>query len=43
MAERFAAQGAEPYATSPAEFKAILAADIEKWGAVVRASGAKVD
>ncbi len=42
-AERFAAQGAEPYATSPAEFAAVLAGDIEKWGAVVRASGAKVD
>ncbi|WP_326539483.1 Bug family tripartite tricarboxylate transporter substrate binding protein [Pseudorhodoferax sp.] len=43
MVERFAAQGAEPYATSQSEFTAILAADIEKWGAVVRASGAKVD
>lgn len=43
MAERFAAQGAEPYATSPAEFARILAADIDKWGAVVRSSGAKVD
>ncbi len=43
VAERFAAQGAEPYATSPAEFAGVLAADIEKWGAVVRASGAKVD
>lgn len=43
MAERFAAQGAEPYASSPAEFKAMLAADIEKWGTVVRASGARVD
>jgi tripartite-type tricarboxylate transporter receptor subunit TctC len=43
MAERFGAQGAEPYPTTQAEFASILAADIEKWGAVVRASGAKVD
>lgn len=43
VAERFAAQGAEPYATSPAEFATVLAADIQKWGDVVRASGAKVD
>jgi tripartite-type tricarboxylate transporter receptor subunit TctC len=42
-AERFAGQGAEPYATTPAEFAALLAADVEKWGAVVSASGAKVD
>ena len=41
--ERFAGQGAEPYATTPAEFAALLAADVEKWGAVVSASGAKVD
>jgi tripartite-type tricarboxylate transporter receptor subunit TctC len=42
-AERFAAQGAEPYATSPAEFAALLRADVEKWGTLVRVSGAKVD
>jgi tripartite-type tricarboxylate transporter receptor subunit TctC len=43
VAERFAAQGADPYPTSTAEFATTLASDIEKWGAVVRASGAKVD
>jgi len=43
MADRFAAQGADPYATTPAEFGAILASDIDKWGGVVRTSGAKVD
>ncbi len=42
-AERFAAQGAELYPTSPAEFAAVLAADVDKWSEVVRASGAKVD
>ncbi len=37
MVER-GALGTQPCATSPAEFKAILAADIEQWSAVLRAS-----
>jgi tripartite-type tricarboxylate transporter receptor subunit TctC len=41
--EKFMAQGAEPYLTTPQEFAAVLKADIEKWGKVVRASGAHVD
>ena len=41
--ERFAAQGAEAYATSPAQFAEVLKADIVKWGQVVKASGATVD
>lgn len=43
VAEKFMAQGAEPYVTSPQEFASVLKADIEKWGKVVRASGASVD
>ncbi|MDO8769663.1 MAG: tripartite tricarboxylate transporter substrate binding protein [Burkholderiaceae bacterium] len=43
VADRFAAQGAEPYQTTPQEFAAILKADIDKWGKVVKASGASVD
>ena len=43
VAEKFAGQGADPYLTSPQEFGAILRADIVKWSAVVRASGASVD
>jgi tripartite-type tricarboxylate transporter receptor subunit TctC len=39
----FAAQGAQPYLTEPAEFAAVLQADITKWGEVVRRSGATVD
>ncbi|SHI04487.1 Bug family tripartite tricarboxylate transporter substrate binding protein [Pollutimonas bauzanensis] len=39
----FAAQGAEPYATSPDDFAAVLQADVVKWGEVVKASGAQVD
>ncbi|NYT26140.1 tripartite tricarboxylate transporter substrate binding protein [Alcaligenaceae bacterium] len=41
--ERFAATGAEPYVTSPAEFGDILRADIEKWSKVVEDSGAQVN
>ncbi|WP_144632234.1 Bug family tripartite tricarboxylate transporter substrate binding protein [Bordetella genomosp. 13] len=43
VAKSFAAQGAEPYVTTPAEFAQVLKHDVDKWGAVVRASGASVD
>lgn len=43
VAEKFAAQGAEPYLTSPSEFTRVLRADIQKWGEVVKASGAHID
>ena len=41
--EKFAALGAEPYETTPQEFTAILHADIAKWAAVVKTSGATAD
>lgn len=41
--ESFRAQGAEPYVTSPPAFAAELAADIAKWGKVVRDAGAQLD
>lgn len=41
--DKFSAQGAEPYLTDPAQFAAVLHADIVKWGQVVKASGASVD
>jgi len=41
--EKFLAQGAETYLTSPQEFADVLKVDIEKWGKVVKASGASVD
>lgn len=41
--ERFMAQGAEPYVSSPQEFAKVLKADIAKWGKVVKDSGASMD
>ena len=43
VAESFAAQGADPYPTQPAEFAKILQRDITKWSGVVKASGAQLD
>jgi len=41
--DAFAAQSAEPLATTPDEFGGLLKRDIDKWAVVVRESGAKVD
>ncbi len=41
--DKFAVLGAEPYETTPQEFTAILHADIIKWAAVVKTSGATAD
>lgn len=43
VSDAFAAQGAEPFITTPAAFAQILKRDIDKWAVVVRESGAKVD
>ena len=43
LIDAFAAQGAEPYATTPEAFGAVLKTDLVKWGQVVKASGASVD
>ena len=36
---RFAGLGAPPFVGSPADFGRIIAADVEKWGKVIKASG----
>ncbi len=43
VVDKFAAQGAEPYLTTPQQFATVVQADIAKWGQVVKASGASVD
>lgn len=41
--EKFAAQGAEAASSTAEEFRAYIRAGIEKWGRVIRQSGARFD
>jgi tripartite-type tricarboxylate transporter receptor subunit TctC len=41
--ERFAALGAEPLGNSPAEFSKYIAAEVIKWGKVIKAVGIRAD
>ena len=41
--EKFTAQGAEAVGSTPEEFRAYIRAEIDKWGRVIRASGARFD
>jgi tripartite-type tricarboxylate transporter receptor subunit TctC len=41
--ERFLALGAEPVGSTPGEFAAFFRNEVEKWGRVVKTSGARVD
>jgi tripartite-type tricarboxylate transporter receptor subunit TctC len=43
MTERMLALGAEPVASSPERFAAFIRDEIDKWGKLVRASGARAD
>ena len=43
IAEKFAAQGAEPYPVTPEQFANIVRADIARWAKVVKESGAALD
>jgi tripartite-type tricarboxylate transporter receptor subunit TctC len=43
MAELIRDKGSEPAPSTPAEFDAFVASEIEKWGAAVKASGARAD
>ncbi len=41
--QTLASQGSLPVGNTPAEFKAILATEIDKWGELVKLSGARID
>ncbi len=43
LRKTFTEQGSVPVGSSPGEFKTVLASEIDKWGKLVRLSGAKVD
>ena len=43
VAERFAADDAEPVGSTPAEYAAFIKKEQERWGKVVRAAGVKAD
>jgi tripartite-type tricarboxylate transporter receptor subunit TctC len=40
---RFAADGSDPWGTTPEEFGRLIRAEMDKWGKVVRASGARAE
>ena len=43
LRERVRGQYFEPYTSTPEEFAAVIKTDLEKWGKIVRTSGARVD
>ncbi len=43
VVERLARDGAEPVGNTPQETARYIAAEIDKWGKAVRASGARAD
>lgn len=43
VADKLAAEGADPVGDSPAEFATFIRSEIDLWGKVIRATGAKVE
>ena len=41
VAERLTGEGIEPAGTSPEQFGAYIKSEIQKWAALIKASGAK--
>ena len=43
LVPKLAHEGAEPWPTSPVEFKDIIVADMARWGKLIRENGIKVE
>ena len=43
VASQLSAQGAEPIGSTPEEFRVFLAAEIARWGKVIKAANMKLD
>jgi tripartite-type tricarboxylate transporter receptor subunit TctC len=41
--DKLAAQGCEPYKSTPAEFAALIKEELPRWAKIVKDSGAQVD
>jgi tripartite-type tricarboxylate transporter receptor subunit TctC len=41
--EKFASQGVDPVSSTPEQFAAFMKSELDKWGKVVKASGARID
>jgi len=43
VAEKLAGEGADPVGDSPEQFAAFIRSEIDLWGRVIRATGARAD
>jgi tripartite-type tricarboxylate transporter receptor subunit TctC len=43
LVAKLAHEGAEPWLTSPAEFKDIIVADMARWGKLIRENGIRIE
>ena len=43
MSKYLSEQGADPYTSTPAEYASLIRDEVEKWGKVVKATGAQID
>jgi tripartite-type tricarboxylate transporter receptor subunit TctC len=43
LVAKLAHEGAEPWPTSPVEFKDVIVADMARWGKLIRENGIRVE
>jgi tripartite-type tricarboxylate transporter receptor subunit TctC len=43
MSKYLSDQGADPMTSTPAEYSTLIRDEVEKWGKVVKATGAQID